>query len=320
MIVVGGGPAGLLAGLAAIEAGAKDVTVFEFRSAYTRRNMLVLRNSNPSDRRNWLGFHNFKAKFHDLRPNVKRGRILLLPQDTAEDPIKSPGLVPIRHLQNYLHALFERLGGTVVNRFAVGRCDYEDRASAVITSTERIRDRAQIERVTSEICGDTSATSSKEVDGVTYELHSARLIFEATGAGLGYIKPQNRDYVSYEECRRCKEPNCKERCQLECPTLESIESRIYPRWPRDQKKKDLDQYEIDNPRVVMEPTRSVSVIVCPSAKRENLTFIVCSNTHTHTHTHYHHRYARNRTVFHRADCSQTVVISIPHLRMLRTCP
>ena len=264
VIVVGGGPAGLLAGLAAIEAGAipSDVTVIDFRTEYTRRNMLVLRNQRPQDRKNSLGMYEFKAEFHDLRPNVKNMRILLeTEKNTETDPVRIPGLVPIRHFQTYLAVLFERLGGNIVNEFAVGRCDYEDRASVVVTTSERIRDAAQMLEITRTICADTSATTTKTLDDVTYTLRPARIIFEATGAGLGYIKPQDRDFVSYEGCRMCMTPNCKDRCNTECPTRESIESAFYPRWQKDQKQKDLDKFEIDNPKVSMEPTRSVSMIV-----------------------------------------------------------
>jgi len=79
-IVVGGGPAGLLAGLASIELGAKDVTLLEMRREFTRRNMLIVRSSGY-DRKNWLGqvigdSHGFKAEFHDLRPNLKSNTVL----------------------------------------------------------------------------------------------------------------------------------------------------------------------------------------------------------------------------------------------------
>ncbi|MDC3321699.1 hypothetical protein OAV88_03775 [bacterium] len=102
---------------------------------------------------------------------------------------------------------------------------------------------------------------SFEFDGSTYTLRQARLIFEATGAGLGYIKAEDRDYVSYEKCRRCESAHSKSSCAHPCATLKSINELYSKKWNENLKQRLIHQYEMENPRVSIEPTRSVSMIV-----------------------------------------------------------
>lgn len=201
--VVGGGPAGLLAALMSIEMGVKDVTVFEMREAYTRRNMVLL----PG----WpkiLATENFKAEFNRLRPFVKRktGQLKITAGSSEEytDPLTR--IISLRHLERYLSSLFEMLGGKIVRAFAIGRCDHPDLGSFVITHEGRYDTTVdEMEHATRHIC-DTAVdiTQQHEYEGKMYTFHTANIIFEATGGAFGYNKRFNREYVTGPESKCMK--------------------------------------------------------------------------------------------------------------------